>query len=118
MDTSSSHDQIAKKLQDMGAMLEMQARKLHDDGNEGGALSRDQQELHDAYRALKTRLEDGIRDLAAFDREVDRLEERVTTILEAFADRPHVFNLGHGIDRRTPIAHVERLIAAVRGSKG
>ena len=50
MDTSSSHDQIAKKLQDMGAMLEMQARKLHDDGNEGGALSRDQQELHDAYR--------------------------------------------------------------------
>ena len=48
----------------------------------------------------------------------DRLEERVTTILEAFADRPHVFNLGHGIDRRTPIAHVERLIAAVRGWKG
>ncbi len=48
----------------------------------------------------------------------DRLEERVNTILEAFADRPHVFNLGHGIDRRTPIAHVERLIAAVRGWKG
>ena len=48
----------------------------------------------------------------------DRLEERVTTILKAFADRPHVFNLGHGIDRRTPITHVERLIAAVRGWKG
>ncbi|EDL49805.1 uroporphyrinogen decarboxylase [Erythrobacter sp. SD-21] len=48
----------------------------------------------------------------------DQLEKRVQTILEAFADRPHVFNLGHGIDRRTPIAHVERLIAAVRGWQG
>ena len=48
----------------------------------------------------------------------DQLEKRVQTILEVFADRPHVFNLGHGIDRRTPIAHVERLIAAVRGWQG
>jgi len=39
-------------------------------------------------------------------------------ILEAFADRPHVFNLGHGIDRRTPIEHVDRLIATVRSFKG
>lgn len=44
------------------------------------------------------------------------LEEQATTILDAFADRPHVFNLGHGIDRRTPIEHVERLIAVVRGN--
>ena len=48
----------------------------------------------------------------------DELEKRVATILDAFADRPHVFNLGHGIDRRTPIAHVERLIAAVRKPRG
>ena len=48
----------------------------------------------------------------------DQLEKRVQTILDAFADRPHVFNLGHGIDRRTPIAHVERLITAVRGWQG
>ena len=48
----------------------------------------------------------------------DELERRVRTILDAFADRPHVFNLGHGIDRRTPIAHVERLIAAVRRHEG
>ena len=47
----------------------------------------------------------------------EALERRVLTILEAFAERPHVFNLGHGIDRRTPIAHVERLIRAVRGWK-
>ncbi|WP_435199907.1 uroporphyrinogen decarboxylase [Qipengyuania sp. 902] len=48
----------------------------------------------------------------------EALEARIRTILEAFADRPHVFNLGHGIDRRTPIKHVERLIAAVRGFEG
>lgn len=45
-------------------------------------------------------------------------DEAVERILRAFADRPHVFNLGHGIDRRTPIAHVERLVAQVRGWKG
>ena len=48
----------------------------------------------------------------------DALEARVAVILEAFADRPHIFNLGHGIDRRTPIDHVHRLIAAVRGHGG
>ncbi len=36
-------------------------------------------------------------------------------ILDAFADRPHVFNLGHGIGQHTPIAHVEQLLARVRG---
>ncbi len=45
----------------------------------------------------------------------DELEKRCRVILDAFAGRPHVFNLGHGIDRRTPIAHVERLLACVRG---
>ena len=44
----------------------------------------------------------------------DRLESRILTILEAFSGRPHVFNLGHGIDRRTPIAHVRRALATVR----
>jgi len=43
-------------------------------------------------------------------------DRAVDTILEAFADRPHIFNLGHGILPDTPIAHVERLVARVRGS--
>ncbi|MEO6040733.1 MAG: uroporphyrinogen decarboxylase [Croceibacterium sp.] len=46
------------------------------------------------------------------------LEPAARGILEAFAGRPHVFNLGHGIDKETPIAHVERLLAAVRGWRG
>ncbi|WP_189621059.1 uroporphyrinogen decarboxylase [Novosphingobium colocasiae] len=43
------------------------------------------------------------------------LDVQVGRVLDAFADRPHVFNLGHGIGQHTPIAHVEQLIAAVRG---
>ena len=42
------------------------------------------------------------------------LTERIGTILSAFADRPHVFNLGHGIGQFTPIANVERLLEVVR----
>ena len=45
---------------------------------------------------------------AALDRGVD-------AVLEAFADGPFVFNLGHGILPDTPIAHVEQMIHRVRG---
>jgi uroporphyrinogen decarboxylase len=42
---------------------------------------------------------------------------RAIDVLEAFADRPHVFNLGHGIGQTTPIEHVEQLLSVVRGWK-
>lgn len=45
----------------------------------------------------------------------EALDRQAEHILEAFADRPHIFNLGHGIGQFTPIAHVEQLIATVRG---
>ncbi len=41
------------------------------------------------------------------------LDEALARILGAMAGRPHVLNLGHGIDRFTPIAHVEQLMAAI-----
>jgi len=44
----------------------------------------------------------------------EQLDAAATSILEAFADRPHIFNLGHGILPDTPIADVERLLAHVR----
>jgi uroporphyrinogen decarboxylase len=47
----------------------------------------------------------------------EALETAVEQILDAFADRPHIFNLGHGILQDTPIAHVEQLIALVKGKK-
>jgi uroporphyrinogen decarboxylase len=45
----------------------------------------------------------------------DALENAVKTILLAFKDRPHIFNLGHGIQQDTPIEHVEKLLTLVRG---
>ncbi len=44
----------------------------------------------------------------------EALEQRARFVLESFADRPHVFNLGHGIGQFTPIEHVERLLTVVR----
>jgi uroporphyrinogen decarboxylase len=43
------------------------------------------------------------------------LEQAIYNIRTAFAGRPHIFNLGHGISQFTPIAHVEKLISLVRG---
>ncbi|MFM2372637.1 MAG: hypothetical protein RIS85_2359 [Pseudomonadota bacterium] len=42
------------------------------------------------------------------------LEKQTHRVLDAFADRPHVFNLGHGIGQHTPIEHVEALLKIVR----
>ena len=47
----------------------------------------------------------------------DALKRSARRILDAFAGRPHIFNLGHGILPDTPVAHVEQLIAAVKGVK-
>lgn len=40
--------------------------------------------------------------------------DRAREIIAAFSDRPHIFNLGHGIVPETPIANVERLINLVK----
>ena len=48
----------------------------------------------------------------------DDLETGARRVLEAFARRPHVFNLGHGIGQFTPIDHVERLLSVVRSWQG
>ena len=45
----------------------------------------------------------------------EALEIATKRILDAFASRPHIFNLGHGILQDTPIAHVEQLISLVKG---
>jgi uroporphyrinogen decarboxylase len=46
----------------------------------------------------------------ALDREVD-------DVMKELGSGPLVFNLGHGILPETPIAHVERMLKRVRGSK-
>lgn len=45
------------------------------------------------------------------------LDAAIDRVLASFPDRPHVFNLGHGILPDTPIAHVEHLLARVRGTQ-
>ena len=43
---------------------------------------------------------------------------QVSLILDAFAERPYIFNLGHGIGQTTPPEHVGELLALVRGWQG
>lgn len=47
----------------------------------------------------------------------ESLAHATQRILDAFASRPHIFNLGHGILQDTPIGHVEQLIALVKGDE-
>ncbi len=35
-------------------------------------------------------------------------------ILDAFSDRPFIFNLGHGIHKETPVEHVEHLVSFLK----
>lgn len=44
------------------------------------------------------------------------LDGAIDALMEDFHGAAHIFNLGHGIRPETPIAHVERMIARVRGS--
>ena len=43
------------------------------------------------------------------------MHRAIDAILGALADRPHIFNLGHGITPETPEPHVHDLVAQVRG---
>lgn len=43
------------------------------------------------------------------------LDAAIDAIVQGFAGRPHIFNLGHGITPEVPVAHVEALLARLRG---
>jgi uroporphyrinogen decarboxylase len=45
----------------------------------------------------------------------EALDREVGAVLEAFADGPLIFNLGHGILPETPVEHVQRMMERVRG---
>jgi uroporphyrinogen decarboxylase len=47
----------------------------------------------------------------------ETLASAVRRILDAFAGRPHIFNLGHGILQDTPIAHVQDMLTQVKGGR-
>ena len=47
----------------------------------------------------------------------EALSEAAQSILDIFSDRPHIFNLGHGILPDTPLEHVAELLTLVRETK-
>ncbi len=44
----------------------------------------------------------------------ERMDARVRSIREAYSDRPHIFNLGHGITPDVPPENVARLLSVLR----
>jgi uroporphyrinogen decarboxylase len=44
----------------------------------------------------------------------ERLDARVRELMAAYSDRPHIFNLGHGVRPETPIVNVERVLKILR----
>ena len=40
----------------------------------------------------------------------------IDEILENLTDNPYIFNLGHGINKETPISHVEDMIKRLRNT--
>lgn len=47
----------------------------------------------------------------------EALDSAIDRILAAFADRPHIFNLGHGILPDTPLDHVARMLKRLGGKE-
>jgi uroporphyrinogen decarboxylase len=47
----------------------------------------------------------------------EALDRSIDATLNAFSQRPFIFNLGHGVLPQTPIAHVERLVERVRRTR-
>lgn len=45
----------------------------------------------------------------------EQMRVDVRHVLDAFRERPHIFNLGHGILQDTPVDHVEQLVRLVKG---
>ena len=46
----------------------------------------------------------------------ETLDRAVDAVLEAVRGRPHIFNLGHGIAKETPPAHVSRMLERIRAA--
>ena len=44
----------------------------------------------------------------------EKMDRRVIELIEAYRDRPHIFNLGHGVLPETPIKNVERVLEIIR----
>jgi uroporphyrinogen-III decarboxylase len=54
-------------------------------------------------------------DPAILRTDVDTIRRHVSDVLDRIGGRPgHIMNLGHGIDRHTPVENVAAFVTAVR----
>ena len=71
--------------------------------------------IDEAWDILGSRSVQGNIDPAVLLTDPQRVRAAVDALLHRTSGRPgHVVNLGHGIDRRTPVDHVHALVEAVR----
>ena len=47
-----------------------------------------------------------------------QMKDEISKIIDCFADRPHIFNLGHGVVPQTPPEHVQELVNFIRTKSG
>ena len=47
-----------------------------------------------------------------------QMKDEIKRIIDCFGDRPHIFNLGHGVVPQTPPEHVQDLIDFIRTKSG
>ena len=47
-----------------------------------------------------------------------QMKDEISKIIDCFADRPHIFNLGHGVVPQTPPQHVQDLVDFIRIKTG
>ena len=46
------------------------------------------------------------------------MKDEISRIIDCFADRPHIFNLGHGVVPQTPPEHIQDLVDFIRIKSG
>ena len=47
-----------------------------------------------------------------------QMKDEISRIIDCFADRPHIFNLGHGVVPQTPPEHIQHLVDFIRIKSG
>ena len=47
-----------------------------------------------------------------------QMKDEISRIIDCFSDRPHIFNLGHGVVPQTPPEHIQDLIDFIRAKSG
>ena len=47
-----------------------------------------------------------------------QMKDEISRIIDCFADRPHIFNLGHGVVPQTPPEHIQDLVDFIRIKSG